>query len=181
VAKTLANVRIYGDETSAVYVAPESTTLPTTLAAPSGTFVEVGWLSEDGVDQLRSLEATTFKAWQGGAIVRRKKTSVEDSFKFVCLEETATVLGLVYAGQTASVASSVATITVTDQTTQDDRAFVIDWVDGDITKRACISSGAVEMTGTVSHKNADMTMYEFTVTVQGDWTLITDNPAVTGA
>lgn len=180
-AKTLANVRIYGDDDSAVFVAPSGTTVPTTLAAPGGTFDELGWLSEDGVDHSRASEATSFKAWQGGAVVRRKKVSVEETFKFQCLEETAVVLGLVYAGQEPVIATGVATITVEDQTASDDRAWVLDMYDGDVQKRHAIPSGVAELTGTIPHKNDAMTIYEFTLTTQGTWYLLTDNPAVVGA
>lgn len=177
-AKTPANAHTYGDDDSAVYVAPHGTTLPTTLAAPSGTFEELGWLSDDGVGHSRAVEGVSFKGWQGGAVVKRKKVSVEETFKFVCLEETATVLGLVYAGQEPVVVSGVATITVEDQTADDDRTWVIDAYDGAVHKRHAIPSGVVELTGTIEHQNAALTMYEFTLTTQGAWYLITNNPAV---
>lgn len=176
-AKTYDNIRVYGDLDSAVYVAAKGSTLPTTLDAPAAPFTEVGWLAEDGITEERSEDATTFRAYQGGTIVRRKKTSVEDSITFQCLEETATVLGLRYAGQAATVATGVATITVKDQTKDDTRAFVIDVVDGDYTKRYVIATGSVG-SGSVVHSNSAMTIYEFTVTIQGDYTIITDSPGV---
>lgn len=179
-AKVYDNVRVYGDLDSAVYVAPKGSTLPTTLDAPASPFEELGWLSEDGINENRSEDAQTFRAYQGGTIVRRKKTSVEDSITFQCLEETAAVLGLRYAGQTPEVATGVATIHVTNQTKDDPRAFVIDVVDGDYTKRYAIPVGYVG-SGTVAHSNSAMTVYEFTITIQGDYDIITDSPGVAGA
>lgn len=178
-AKVYDNIRVYGDLESAVYVAPKGSTLPTTLDAPVAPFTELGWLSEDGIGENRSEDMQTFRAYQGGTIVRRKKTSVEDSITFQCLEETALVMGLRYAGQTATVAGDVATINVANQTRDDARAFVIDVVDGDYTKRYAIPVGYVG-TGSVAHSNSSMTVYEFTVTIQGDYDIITNSPGVVG-
>lgn len=182
-AKVYDNVRIYGDQDSGVYVGDKGALLPTDLTAPT-EHVELGWLSEDGIGFERSEDATTHRAYQGATIVRRKTTSVEDTFTFQCLEETAEVLGLVYKGQAPAVTgvgdASVATITVTNQAKSDERSFVVDVVDGDITKRYCVPTATVS-TGAIAHSNADMTIYEFTATIQGDYTIVTNNPAVTGS
>lgn len=171
-AKDRTNIRIYGDDASAVWVAPKGTTGPTTLAAPGVGYVEVGWLSEDGIDFDRDANVAEFNGFQGGAIVRTKKTSVKDTFKFVCLEETATTLGLAYAGVTATTATGVDTFHIANQTASDERAWVVDVVDGTITKRYVVASGEAELTGTIAHKNSDMTMYEFTVTITGAYDIL---------
>lgn len=182
-AKVYDNIRIYGDLDSGVWVAPKGTTLPTDLDTPDEPLTEVGWLAEDGISFERSEDATSHRAYQGGTIVRRKKTSVEDSFTFQCLEETATTLGLYYAGQTAEVTgtgeAAVARLTVKDQTKSDDRAFVVDVVDGDFTKRYTVPVGAVG-TGSIAHSNGSMTIYEFTVSIQGEYDIITNSPGVVG-
>lgn len=179
-AKALANIRVYGDESGGAYVAPKGTTGPTDLAAPGATYKEVGWMSEDGISAERNQDATSFKAWQGGKIVRRKITHTEDAFKFQCLEENAVVFGLMYRGQTPTVTTGVASITVTNQTVSDERAWVFDVIDGSVTKRYVVPSGVAQLTASVDHKNTDMTVHEFTVTAQGDYFVLTNNPAVTG-
>lgn len=171
-AKDRTNIRIYGDDASGVWVAPKGTTGPTTLAAPGVGFNEVGWLSEDGIDLDRDANVAEFTAFQGGAIVRRKKTSVKDSFKFVCLEETATTMGLAFAGVTPTTATGVDTFAITNQTASDERAWVVDVVDGTVTKRYVVPSGEAELTGTISAKNSEITMYEFTVTIYGDYDIL---------
>lgn len=180
-AKTLANVQIYGDLASGVWVAPSGTTGPTTLAAPSGSYDEVGYLDETGIDQERSEDGTTFKAWQGGTIIARKVTNVEDTFKFVCLEENLAVLDILYKGQAPSVTSGVATVHVQNQLTTDERAWVLDFVNGDVTKRIVAPSGVAQLTGTISHQNEAMTAYEFTLTLLGDYYVLSNNPALVGA
>lgn len=181
--KVYENIRVYGDLDSAVHVAPTGTTLPTDLGDLDPAFVDVGWLGEDGITFERNEEAQTFRAHQGGTIVRRKKTSVEDSFTFQCLEETAVTMGLRYAGQaptvTGSGAARVAKITVKDQTKSDPRAFVVDEVDGDVITRYVIPVGYVG-SGSLAYSNSQMTVYEFTVTIQGEYDIITNSPGVIG-
>ena len=171
-AKDRTLVRIYGDDASGVWVAPKGTTGPTTLTAPGVGYVEAGWLSEDGVDLDRSEDVSEFKAWQGGTTLRKKVTSVEDSFKFTCLEENAVTLGLYYKGVTKTTATGVDTFAITNQAVSDERAWVVDFVDGTVTKRLVVPSGEVTGRATVSHKNADMTMYEFTVTIYGAYSIL---------
>jgi hypothetical protein len=171
-AKDRTNIRTYGDDDSAVFVAPLGTTGPTTLAAPGVGFEEVGWISEDGVDVDRESNVEEFPGWQGGAIVKRKKTSVKDTFKFVCLEETAVTMGLAFAGVTPTTATGVDTFAITNQTASDERAWVVDMYDGATQKRYVVPNGEAELTGTISHKNSDLTMYEFTVTIFGDYSIL---------
>lgn len=179
-AKNIENIRIYGDDTSGVWVAAKGTTGPTDLTAPPVGFVELGWLSEDGVDESVSQDATTYRAWQGAQIVRRKITSADVTFKIQCLEENATTFGLRYRGQSVTTATAVASVTVKNQTVQDDRAWVIDMVDGEVTKRYVIPSGAYEMTGTIPHRNGGISMLEFTITPQGDYSVYSNSGSLVG-
>jgi len=176
-AKDRDNVRIYGDDASGVWVADKGTTGPTSLAAPGVGYEEVGWLGEDGVDLDRSEDVSEFKAWQGGSTLRKKVTSQEDSFKFVALEETALTMGLYYKGVTPTTATGVDTYVIADQAASDERAWVVDLVDGDITKRYVISSGEVTGRETVPHKNSDLTMYSYTVTIYGDYVILKTSAA----
>jgi hypothetical protein len=179
-AKDLTKIRIYGDTTGGAWVAPKGTTGPTALAAPAAGFVEVGWISEDGISQERSQDATSFRAWQGGQVVRRKITNTEDTFSFQALETNAVTHGLMFRGQTPTIATGVATTTVQNQSVTDERAWVFDMVDGSITKRYVVPSGAYELTGTIVARNDEMTVHEFTVTPQGAYFHITNDPAIAG-
>lgn len=179
--KALANIRIYGDETSVVSVAALGTTFPIGLAAPAATFEDVGWISEDGVAINRTKDVKKFKAWQGGATVRQKIVGVEDTFKFQCLEETAITLGLYYPGSSSTTTTGVTTIAVPAGAVADERAWLLQFFDGDIEKRYNIPRGEVGETAVVVHKNSDMTVYEYTVTSLGAFTIITNNPAAASA
>lgn len=180
-AKNLNNIRIYGDETGAVYVAPKGTTGPTDLSAPAVGFVEVGWISEDGVDETLDQSSEVFRAWQGAKVVRRKVTQSDRTFKFQALEENLVTHGLKYRGQAPTVATGVAKTEVKNQTAQDTRAWVFDLVDGDVTKRFVIPAGDYAMTGTIQYRGNAMTILEFEVTPIGDYIELTDDPAIVGA
>lgn len=185
--KDRTNVRIYGDDEGGVWVAPKGSTPPTEAnieagTAPASPFVEAGWLSDDGVDLDRDESVNDFFGWQGGGLVRSKKTSVKDSFHFVCLEETATILGLYYAGQTGTdvtsgVDATVTQYTVTNQSASDERAWVVSFVDGGFRKVLVVAAGEVTARATVPHKATDLTMYDFTVTIYGDYDVYTVAPA----
>lgn len=167
-AKNIENVRIYGDDASGVWVAPKGTTGPIDLAAPPVGFVELGWLSEDGVDEAVSQDSTVHRAWQGAKIVREKITTSDTTYRFQCLETNAATMGLRYRGQVATTTTGVAKITATDQTKQDDRAWVFDFVDGAVTERHVLASGSYKMTGTIPRRNGGIAILEYTVTPQGD-------------
>jgi len=182
-AKSLANVRIYGDEASAVWVGARAgtPTLPVALAAVGAGFTEVGWISTDGLDLDRAEDVATFNAWQGGKVVRKRVTSLDDTFKFQALEENLTTVGLYYKGIAPVVTTGVARITVTNQTVSDPRVWVVDTLDSPVTKRYVIPAGEVTGRATIPHKSTDMTLYEFTVTIYGDYDIYTNAAAIVGA
>lgn len=176
--KNYDNVRVYGDDDSGVWVGDKGATMPTGLDEPA-EHTELGWLSEDGISFDRAEEATSFRAHQGGTVVRRKKTSVEDSFTFQCLEETADAWGLRYAGQKPVMEADgkTARITVKNQTRDDARSWVVDEYDGDVHTRYLVDVGHAG-TGSLVYSNSAMTVYEFTVTIIGDYEILTNSPGV---
>lgn len=178
-AKLIANIIGYGGDASGVWVAPLGTTAPTAMAAPSASYKELGWLSDTGIAAGRAEDRKTFRAHQGGKIVKRKTASVDDTIKFQCLETNAAVVGLKYKQTVPAAVTGVVTIPVTNQTVNDNRAWVIDEVgdDGTLT-RFVIPSGSVEGTGDIVYKTDDMTVYEFTLGINGDYEIRTTAAAV---
>lgn len=181
-AKNLDNIRIYDGEAGGVFVAAKGTTGPTDLSAPPAGFDEIGWISEDGIDESLDQTAEVFRAWQGNKVVRRKVTQSDRTFRFQALEENLVTHGLKYRGQLPTVAVDVATTVVKEQTAQDTRAWVFDMIDSaGVHKRFVIPSGDYTMTGTIQYRNSSMTIHEFEVVPTGDYIEITDDPAITGA
>lgn len=178
-AKNLAAIRVYGDILSAVYAAASGTTGPIALAAVAATYKDVGWLGEDGVAFARKVDVKKFKAHQGATTVKTKVVGTENSFKFQCLEENAVVLGLMHAGSTGVTTTGVTTITVPGGMAADPRAWVVDEFEGiAIQTRYIIPVGTVGDRGELVYKSDDMTIYEFTVDVTGDFSIVTNSTAV---
>ena len=157
-------VRAYGDITSAVYVGPKGTTAPTTpTATPAVGFVEVGWLSDDGITEMHSVDSSSKRAWQGGTTVRTIKSGDSRKFKFVMLETNATTLGLVRPGSTPVTATGVTTTPVKAYLGQDIRAWIVDTIDGTIHTRKIIPAGEVVDVADIKFNSQDITAYEVTV------------------
>lgn len=168
-AKVESNIHVYGDLDNTVYVADSGTAGPTDLTVPAAGFTEVGWISEDGLEESLEASSETFRAWQGATIVRKSITSSDRSFKFSCLEENAITQGLKYRGQAPVSGTGYETTTVTDQTANDERAWVIDLFDGDYQKRYVIPVGFYEITGSQTYSAGSLTVLEVTVTPIGDY------------
>jgi len=179
--KNLANIRIYGDQDSAVYIGDKGSTAPVDLAAPPAAYADLGWISEDGAEISREMSSNDFTAWQGGTIVRSKVSGVKDTIKVTCLEETAIALGLYYPGATSSTATGITKISVPGGSASNEKALVVDFKDDDVTKRYVIPRAEVTGVGSIGHTNSDMTMYEFTFTIYGGFDIITNNPALASA
>jgi hypothetical protein len=184
VAKNYDAIRVYGDLESEVFFAPKGSTLPTVVTAdPTTPFEAVGWLSEDGVSLALSTDVQKFKAWQGGVTVRTKVTSTEKTITIQCLEETPGVTELYFAHGapvvTGTGASAVAKIDLPEALPTVERAAVIKFVDGGVTKFLCCERVQVTDRGEVAHKSTDMTMYQLTLEILGDSYLLTNSATYT--
>ena len=163
-----------------VLVAPLGSTVPTDIATPwDAAFESLGLLSEDGMEQMQESEATDYFA-HGGNFIRNSRTKFKKSIKVICLEDNATVFGLVNPGSTVETDGAITTRTVKTPVA-DARMFGIELVDGDVTKRLVIPRGEVTEVGSVNISDADMTAYELTIAIYSDadnewFTEITDDP-----
>ena len=175
-AKTEANIRSYGDLENAVFVGDPGTSLPQGLEAPGAGFTEIGWISEDGLNEAVDAASETFRAWQGATVVRKSITSSDRTFSFSALEENATTQGLKYRGERPTETGGVSKITVKNQTKPDLRVWVIDLYDGDHQKRYLIERGFYEVTGEQTYNASGITMLEITVTPIGDYVELTSVP-----
>lgn len=179
-AKNLDFVRIYGDDESGAWVGPRGTEIPLTLDDPPSGMEEVGWLSEDGIGETPNQSSESFRAYQGGTIVRKKITNAETVFRIQAIEENLVVHGLRYRGQEPTITGDTAVTEVKNQTRADTRAWILDMLDGDVWKRYVLPAGDYSQTGTVGHQNASLTTYEFEITPVGDYFEVTNNPAIVG-
>lgn len=178
-AKNSANIRIYGGAASAVWVAPKGTTAPLGIAAPAAPWVEMGWLSDNGLDVDQKAAKKKFYAWQGGTVVKISVSQAERTFSFECLEETALVLGLAYPDLALTVATGVATGTVPGGIRAVEKAFLYDAFDSDGNlKRYVVPDGYIDPSTKTTHKFDALTVYAFDVDVVGSFDIRTNSPGV---
>jgi hypothetical protein len=152
-----------------LYSAPSGTALPVDLDALMSTvpaWKAVGLLSEDGASESRDEDTSDFYAW-GGKLIRTKRSKHKRSMKVTCLEDNLVVFGLVNPGSTVTTTGGINTRTVKIPKS-DKQAFVLELVDGDITRRRHIPIGEVTEVGEVTLSESDLQAYEITVTIYPD-------------
>lgn len=154
------NPRVWSGAT--VYVAPIGTSAPTNIAdAWSGTWVDIGLIGEDGIELSNDADTTDHRAF-GGQKVRTTKSQFEKQFKFVALEYGQAVFDLLHPGSTAASSGGVTTRTI-KRPTPNPKAFGIELVDGDITRRIIVPKGEVSEVGSIQLKDDEMDGFELTV------------------
>lgn len=154
--------------TGGAYVAPDGTTLPTDASsALDGAFVEVGYLSEDGIAQSINEDITDLRAWQNGDVVRKIQTSHDVTYSFTMIETSDVTLEQFYGNYTAGAVE----INATQLPRQ---PWVLSVVDGDDLVRIVIPDGQITERGDLVYQNGDAVGYPVTITAFPD---DTDNKA----
>lgn len=155
----------------AVYVAPAGTAVPTNIAtALNAAFVEVGYISEDGVTFTGGAEQEDIGAWQSFYPIRKIITGRSAGLEFVMRQWNEVNLKLAFGGGTIDRNGSVTTYVAPTPSTQDFRALVVQWADGDNDFRLVIPRGQVSgevSTQLVRTSAADLPV-AFAATPSGD-------------
>ena len=161
-ANVADNVRV--GVTGAVFFAPTGTTLPTTLAgALDAGFLDVGYISEDGITTSVSMDTNEIRAWQNGDVVRRVQTAHDYTLAFTMLETNERSLEVFY----GNYDDTTDAVEVTG--TQGYRGeWVINVDDGTDDLRIVIPDGQVTEKGDVQYVNGDAVMYPLTITAYPD-------------
>ncbi|MFA0844345.1 phage tail protein [Streptomyces rochei] len=128
-----------------VYIAQKGTTAPADLdtAWPAG-WVDLGYLSDDGVEMSYSTESEDINAWQSLSPVRKVLTGVDMTLGFTAIElKTATVTLYFPSATMSDVSGTVHKLSIPAAPAPDERAIGLEWVDGDIKNRLIIARGEV--------------------------------------
>ena len=154
----------------AIFRAPLGTTLPTdAVTALDNAFVEMGYVSEDGVTNSNSPESDTVRAW-GGDVVLTLMEGREDTFQFTLIEaKNVEVLKAVFGED--NVSGTLATGISIQNTNEDldDCVWVIDMILRDNTvKRVVIPDGKVSEVGDITYSDSDAIGYEITLSAMPD-------------
>lgn len=154
----------------AVYRAPKGTALPTdATTALNVAFKDLGYISEDGITNSRSIESQETKAW-GGDVVVNSQTGAKDGFKMKLIESlNLETLKTVFGDSNVS-GTLEAGITVKNNSKElQESAYVIEMVlKGGILKRICIPQAKPTEFAEVVYKDSDVTGYEITLSTTPD-------------
>lgn len=160
-ALTSSNVRV--GVTGGVYRAPVGTTAPTTTSAALTGFEELGYVSDEGIREQRSISTDDIKAWQNGDTVRRVVTDATVTYELTLLETTEATLETFY-GTAATLGVGEGSISVQPSATGGRYAWVIDVVDGAEKRRIIIAEGEVTDRGEVTYATGEAIAYPITIT-----------------
>lgn len=144
------------------------TTAPTgTSGAPAGA-VDLGFISEDGVEiSLPDAgDSTPIRAWQDNTTVRTIRTPSDDnpSWQFTMIETSIDTIET-YFGVTVTSSVSEGEFEF-EVTNRDHEGYVIDAIDGAELMRDYIPHGIVTTVGSHTLANSEATAYE--VTIEGE-------------
>jgi hypothetical protein len=153
----------------AVSVAPTGTALPTDATTSlNSAFVNLGYISEDGMTQGITRDSETIKAW-GGDTVMTSQTDFGETFSFTLIEilnpdvkkvifGDDNVTGTIATGLTAKVNSKELPA----------KSFVVEMIQNSNLVRIVIPNGKVTELGDISYTDGEVAGYEVTITALPD-------------
>lgn len=166
-----------------VYVAPVGTAGPTdTTTALNASFIDLGYVSDDGVEITPGMDSADINAWQSFYPVRRIVTARTLEISLTLLQWNEDSIELAFGG--GSVATNVGVYTYTPPSPDeiDYRAMVVEWADDTKNYRLHIPKVLVTDTSSLSLNRTDPAGLALTFSAQGTdgastFSLITDDPA----
>lgn len=114
-----------------VHVAPAGTAVPTTaVVALDAAYIEVGYLSEDGVTFTDGAEVEDINAWQSFYPIRKIVTARSAGVEFVMKQWNEVTLKLAFGGGSIKRGGTSTTYAPPGPSDLDTRALVVTWADG---------------------------------------------------
>lgn len=153
-----------------VYIAPKGTTAPADLTEAWGTgWVDLGYLSDDGVELNYSTDTEDVNAWQSLSPVRKILTGVDMTLGFTCIELKTSTATLYFPSATMTdVSTGVHKLAIPAAPTPDERAIGLEWTDGAVTNRLIISRGEVTNRDSITLARSGAVALPMTVSAYAD-------------
>lgn len=154
-----------------VFRAPAGTTLPTTaVASLASAFVDMGYISEDGVTNSNSPEVETIKAW-GGTPVLVVQTSRDDTYQLKFISAlNFEVQKMVYGAANVSGSALATGLTIAANAAElENYVYVIDMIaTGNVAHRVVIPAAKPTSIGDITYKDAEVVGYDVTLGCTAD-------------
>ena len=148
----------------AVYVAPIATAAPTdSSTALDAAFLDLGYVSADGISESIERDTTQIRGWQNGALLREVTSSGSYSISLTFLETNLNVLELYY-GSTITAGA----LNGDPASTGGKKSFVIDVIDGSDIERIYIHLGEIVSIGERVLASGEAVGYNVTITAYAD-------------
>ena len=160
------------NKTGAVFNAVLDTTLPTdTTTALDKAFVNLGFISEDGVTNTNSPSCEDVKAW-GGDVVLSTQTEKKDEWKFKLIEaNNADVLKVIYGSGNVTGTLKEGLKVTANSNEVESTCWCIDTILKNGTKkRIVIPNGKITSVGDIVYKDNEPIGYEITINAVPDTT-----------
>ncbi|MGI5408733.1 phage tail protein [Streptomyces chartreusis] len=152
--------------TGSILLAPVGTTGPTDLATAWGAgWVDLGYMSDDGVSMEYSTDVEDIGAWQSLSPVRRVLTSVDMTLGFTALELKASTITAYFPDSTITevTADTVWRLDIPAAPGPDERAVGLEWIDGNIKNRLVIPRAEITDRGAINLGRSSAVGLEMTV------------------
>lgn len=156
------NVRVA--VSGAVYVGPTSTSAPTSSdSALAVGFVDLGYVSSDGISETTDKSTQQIRAWQNGSLVREVTSEATFSVTLTLIETKEEVLELYFG-------SSITDGELNGDPSQSGgrKSFVYDVIDGSSVERTYIPAGEVTAVGERVLASGEAIGYNVTITAYAD-------------
>lgn len=152
-----------------IYVAPPGTALPTDASTElPAAFVNVGYISEDGITNQQSRTSQDIKEWNGG-VVDSSTTEFKNAWKIKFIESlNVNVLKLIYGAGNVTEASGKIHVAINEDELEE-HVFAIDMAaKGGKLKRIVIPRGKITQLGDIVYNSTNAVAYDSTLTTYKD-------------
>ncbi|MFI2216526.1 hypothetical protein ACH47B_06540 [Rhodococcus sp. NPDC019627] len=155
--------------TGALRVAPKGSTFPVEMGAWTAPFVDLGYISDEGITENREADSTPFTPWQTNAPIRVETTSEIITWETVLWTTSFDTVSVYFKVKEAdmevgTVDTAVVSFVDGDKKDRDLRAWGIDVIDGVYARRVSIPNGEVTERGGLTYRKDQLIGYPVTVT-----------------
>jgi len=155
--------------TGELYVAPVGSSAPASATSSlDAAFVGLGYVSEDGVTESYDDTVEDIVAWQNATVVRSNTTQSTATLSMTLIETKGAVLELYHKGSSVEAVGAGQWRLDVKAPQPDERAFVLDVIEGAKHVRIWVPRGEVRERGQIVYANGGPIGYEVTIVCYPD-------------